>query len=65
MTIFTADKGEVFHRGIWLPRCSAVALLAIYEREAADDADYYQNDAKRLAAELRGAMAQAYELEPA
>lgn len=65
MTIFTADKGEVFHRGIWLPRCSAVALLAIYEREADDAADYYHNDARRLATELSAAMAQAYELEPA
>lgn len=65
MTIFTAKDGEVFHRGTWVPRCSAVALLAIYEREALDEADYYHNDAKRLAAELSGAMAQAYELEPA
>lgn len=63
--IFTAQRGEVFHRGVWVPRQSAEALLAIYQREAADLTDYLHNDAKRLGDELRCAMADAYESEPA
>lgn len=63
--IFSAHGGEVRHRGVWVPRCSAEALLAIYEREAADASDYFHNDAKALADELREAMAHAYESEMA
>lgn len=61
MSDFYVRDGEIYWKGLWLPRFNAERLLKNLRRDAKVKGDVFAPKAKLMAAELTACMAEAYQ----